>query len=312
MKKASPKYSIKNWPTYNKSLKQRGSLEIWIEEGTKESWYAQPNGKKGAQPVYSDTTIKTILTLGKVFHQKLRQTQGLCESLLGLMNLDLKVPDYTTLSRRASELSVELRKVSKEKTVLIVDSTGLKVYGEGEWKVRKHGAGKRRTWRKFHVGVDEGGEIRVCDLTGNDTDDAEVVEDLLQQEEGEIEAFYGDGAYDKRKVYQSLKKRKVDKILIPPQINARIWKHGNKKGPPHPRDENLRQIRKSTRKQWKKKSGYHKRSLSETAMFRIKTIFTPVLHSRKMTTQKTEALIMASALNRMTALGMPKTEVVMT
>lgn len=311
MKKASPKYFIKNWSTYNQSLKQRGSLEIWIEEGVEEGWYANPNGKKGAQPVYSDAAIQTVLTLGKVFHQKLRQTQGMCESILKLMGIKLKVPDYTTLSRRAAQLKVTLGKITKEKTTLIVDSTGLKVYGEGEWKVRKHGASKRRTWRKFHVGIDEDGEIRVCDLTGNDMDDAEVVEDLLEQKEADIEAFHGDGAYDKRKVYNSLRKRKVNKVLIPPRINAKIWKHGNKKGPPHPRDENLRQIRKSTPKQWKKTSGYHKRSLGETAMFRIKTIFSPNLNARKMVTQKTEAMIMANALNKMTRLGMPDTHKVM-
>jgi hypothetical protein len=151
----------------------------------------------------------------------------------------------------------------------------LKIYGEGEWKVRQHGVSKRRTWRKLYLGANpEDGEIQALILTENSVSDDEAVEALLEQIEPEIARFAADGAYDKRKVYDHLNAHSPDvDVLIPPRKNARIWKHGNTKADRLKRDENLRSIRKHGRKELKKKSGYHTRSLAETAMFRLKTIF---------------------------------------
>lgn len=300
------KYRIKNWSEYNEALKQRGSLMVWLDSKVLDKWYAKPTGKQGSQPVYTDLAIKLTLQFGKVFGQKLRQTEGLVISLLSLMKIDLKVPDYSTLSRRAEHIKVRLNKKHKDKVILIMDSTGLKVYGEGEWKVRQHGKSKRRTWRKIHLAISPDGELRAVALTENKVSDDEASRELIDQESAEIESLAGDGAYDKCKVYNKCQQRKIKTILIPPQKNAKIWQHGNCKAPPHPRDENLRKIRKSSRKKWKKSVGYNIRSLAETAMFRFKTILDDRLNARKLNQQLTEVLISANILNKMTHLGMPK------
>ena len=189
---------------------------------------------------------------------------------------------------------------------LVVDSTGLKLYGEGEWKVRQHGYSKRRTWRKLHLGLDETtGEVLATVLTDNATDDAAMVPALLDQIEDEIAAMGGDGAYDKRKVYDALIKREIAPIIVP-RRNARIWQHGNSKAPPHPRDEALRYIRRHGRKKWKRDHGYHRRSKAESVMYRYKTIFGSSLWARTMENQQVEVRIKSQVLNRMTQLGMPE------
>jgi len=305
-KSSKKKYKVRNWSEYNKALENRGRLQVWIDEYTLENWEALPTGKPGAQPVYSDLAVEITLQFGQVFSQKLRQTVGLVRSVFELMGIDKEVPGYSTLSRRGDSLSVDLPKNhNQDGLVLIADSSGLKVYGEGEWKVRKHGYSKHRTWRKMHLIVTPDGEIRQAELTGNNISDDSVAVELLNQEDADIEAFSGDGAYDTRKMYDKCQEKNIDRILIPPQKNAKIWQHGNFKSPPHKRDENLRQIRKTTREKWKEESGYHIRSLSETAMFRFKTVFGGELNARKFKRQRTEFMIKVSILNKMTQMGMP-------
>jgi hypothetical protein len=306
--KTKTKYRIKNWAEYNQALKQRGSLELWLNGDMADKWRAEPSGRPGNQPVYSNFAIQIVIQFGKVFHQKLRQTEGLLEDIFKLMGLKLSVPDYSTVSRRASQLNVVLcKKTAKkgEKKIVVIDSTGLKVYGEGEWKVKMHGKSKNRTWRKVHLGIGPDGEIRATKLTLNNVADCEVAPDLLNQIESDINTVAGDGGYDKEIVYQSLRDRRVKNVLIPPQKNAKIKRHGNLKCEPHKRDENLRQIRKIGRKKWKEKSGYHVRSLIEATMFRLKTILGGKLNARKLENQITESLISCNILNKMAGLGMP-------
>lgn len=305
--KNKKKYKIKNWSDYNESLKRRGTMEVWINDEVLDKWKAWPSGRPGAQPIYSDLAIQIVLQIGKVFHQRLRQAEGLLEDVFRLMNVKLPVPDYSTVSRRSSNLNVLLTKKAKkkgEKMIVVIDATGLKVYGEGEWKVRQHGVSKRRTWRKAHLMV-VNGEIRAAKLTENNVADCDAFADLLDQEAGKIDSLAGDGGYDREKVYRICRKRKINNILIPPQENAKIKLHGNLKGEPHPRDENLRQIRKTSRKQWKEKSGFHIRSLAETMMFRFKTILGDKLNARKFENQVAEFLTSVSIMNRITELGMP-------
>lgn len=300
------KYKIKNWREYNESLVNRGRLDVWIEQCILDDWQAEPSGKRGAQIKYNDTAITTTLQFGQVFGQKLRQTEGLVNSIFELMGLEQKVPDYSTLSRRGKNVSVALPKSqSKGKLTVLADSSGLKVFGEGEWKVRKHGYTKYRTWRKIHLLITPDGDIRQAELSDNGTSDDAVVVDLLEREQTEIESLAGDGAFDRRKVYDKCQEKRIKKILIPPQENAKIWQHGNRKSQPHPRDENLRQIRKTSKARWKQETGYHTRSLVETAMFRFKTIFGDKLKARDFSRQRTEFLVKIAALNKMTKLGRP-------
>ncbi len=303
-----PLYRVKNWSDYDKALVQRGSITIWLTDDFEKEWRHTGEKQRGSQFDYSDQAILVMLTVKEVFHLTNRQTEGFMRSLFALMKVNLPVPDHSTLSKRGKALKVNLPKKSSQRLNIVMDSTGLKIYGEGEWKVRQHGVSKRRTWRKLHVGANpEDGEIQAVILTENSVSDGDAVETLLQQIEQEIDQFAADGAYDKRKVYDSLNAHspEVD-ILIPPRKNARIWKHGNTKTQRLKRDENLRFIRKQGRQEWKKQSGYHVRSLAETTMFRLKTIFGDGLSACLIETQTTQALVRCAALNSMTHLGMPQ------
>ena len=301
-------YRVKNWSEYEKALVQRGSITLWLSDDIKQTWLYVGEKQRGSQFDYSDKAVEIMLTLKEVFHLTNRGVEGFVCSLFQMMKIDLPVPDHSTLSRRGKTLKVKLSKQASGSLNLVLDSTGLKIYGEGEWKVRKHGCSKRRTWRKLHLGADpESGEIQAVCLTENKVSDDAVVKELLEQIEQTLLACAADGAYDKRKVYDALNRHSPEvEILIPPRKNARIWQHGNSKAERLKRDENLRYIRKHGRRQWKDDSGYHMRSLAETAMFRLKTIFGSELSARLLETQTTQALIRCWALNKMTYLGMPE------
>jgi hypothetical protein len=184
------------------------------------------------------------------------------------------VPCYTTLCRRRCSLEVALpRRRKSEPLHVVVDSTGVKVYGEGEWEVRQHGYTRRRTWRKLHLGVDEAThEFVAAVVTTNDFKDSQLLEDLIEQVEGEISQVSADGAYDSRDCYDAIRAGGA-RAAIPPRKRARIRHHGNTRGERHIRDENLRAIRRKGRREWKRESNYHRRSLAETAVFRVKMIF---------------------------------------
>ena len=301
-------YRVKNWTEYDKALVQRGSITFWMSEDFEKTWMYVGEKQRGSQYDYTDQAILVMLTVKEVFHLTNRGVEGFVRSLFRMMKIDLPVPDHSTLSKRGKDLKVKLPKKTSQSLNIVMDSTGLKIYGEGEWKVRMHGVSKRRTWRKLHVGANpEDGEIQAVLLTENNVSDDQAVEKLLEQIEQTIIDFAADGAYDKRKVYDSLHMHSPDvNILIPPRKNARIWKHGNTKTERLKRDENLRSIRKDGWKEWKKNSGYHVRSLAETTMFRLKTIFGGELSARLLETQTTQALIRCAALNKMTHLGMPQ------
>ena len=309
-KKSSTKtvYRVRNWGDYNRSLIQRYSVTVWIDEDALQAWKYSGPPRQGAQFEYSDVAIECMGTLREVYRLPLRGAEGLLRSLFTLMEVALAVPCYSTLSRRGRSLTIRLPKQARGPLDLVIDSSGLKVYGEGEWKVRQHGASKRRTWRKVHLAVDPSQqEIQAAMLTDAGGDDAEMLAPLLGQIDNEIHSVSADGAYDKRKVYAELAERAPGaQVNIPPQRNAKIWQHGNSTEPALKRDENLRRIREIGRKAWKRETGYHRRSLAETAMFRMKTLLGGHLSNRRYDTQATQLGLRCRALNRMTHLGMPK------
>lgn len=303
-------YKITNWREYNESLVQRGSITFWFCEETVEKWrHNNANQGVGRPFVYSDVAIECLLTLRELFQLPYRQTEGLGKSLVELMEIELAIPDYSSLAKRAAKLGVSLD-VAKHKGRIdvVVDSTGLKVFGEGEWKMRKHGKSKRRTWRKLHLAVNPNThEIEAETLTENGCDDASQVDDLLDQATNKVGGFYGDGAYDKRKTYNTLEKRRI-RAVIPPQRNAKIWQHGNSGKRPLSRDSAIRDIRRRGRRQWKEQVGYHRRSLAETAMYRMKRCFGDHLKNRELPNQRTESRIRSKILNKFTHLGLPQFE----
>jgi len=298
---------IRNWPEYNKGLKQRGSLTFWISPEVLANWEVkQKTGKPGASATYSNQAIVTMVTLKSVMGLPGRALCGFVESIFELMGVDLSVPDHTTISRRLKRLEVELPvNPTGGKRHVVIDSTGIKVYGEGEWKTRQHGISKRRTWRKLHLAVDEAtGEILSSVVTDNSCHDSEVLGELLDEIEDPISQVDADGAYDTACCYDYIDER--DAVAgIPPQRNAKIWFHGNRKGPRHPRDENLRKIRLVGRKKWKRVINYHRRSLAETTMFRLKTAFGGKVSSRKMDRQTNELKVQCLVLNRMIQVAKP-------
>lgn len=305
--KTKQAYRLRNWKHYNAALVRRGSLTLWISDEMLTVWLNQhKNGSPGRSQTYTDTAILSMATLKEVYHLPLRATQGLLRSIIQLLGVELPVPDFSTLSRRCATLEVTLpRRKRGEALHMVVDSTGVKVFGEGEWKVRQHGYTRRRIWRKLHLGADEAtGEIVAAVVTTNNVADSQVLNDLLEQTDEELQQVSGDGSYDKRSCYEAIGKRKA-KAAIPPQRNAKIWQHGNSKEERLIRDENLRRIRQVGRKAWKQEVGYHRRSLAETQMFRMKTIFGDRVSARQFAGQAMQVLVRCAALNTMTHLGMP-------
>jgi hypothetical protein len=306
--KKKDKYRVTNWDKYNKSLVSRGDITLWIEADIVKKWYHAGPDQQGAQYEYSDSCIECLLGLKVVFHLPYRQLEGFATSILLLMGFGVKVPCYTQICRRSKDIEVDIKAPkSKAPIYIVVDSTGLKVYGEGEWKARKHGISKRRTWRKLHLGVDEKtGFIHAQVLTenGEGDGDPQQVEGLLEQVESPIDRFSGDGAYDAFSIWEMLKDAGIEGI-IPPQENAIYWVDEAGELMDIDRNRILEKIDELGLQGWKLESGYHRRSLSETAMMRFKVIFGAALYSRIFENQKTEAAIKAKCLNKMTGTGMP-------
>ena len=301
-------YRVRNWPDYNKALVSRGSLTIWVDTRSTDTWLDRDwPARRGRRRTYADVAILSALTLREVYHLPLRATEGLVSSLLGLLDVDLPAPDYSTLCRRARSLEVALAVPARRAPLhLVVDSTGLKIYGEGEWKVRLHGVDKRRTWRKLHLMIEHGGQTVVAtSITEKEVLDRRAVPALLSQVAGRITQVLGDGAYDYAVCYEAIHERGA-RAIIPPKQRARLW------GKPHSesRDESVKTMRRIGMEKWKQKVRYHRRSLVETAMMRLKTIFSDKLKSRTFDRQEVEARIRCAALNRMTELGMPRSCVV--
>ena len=304
-KETKTQYRIRNWSKYNAALKQRGSLTFWFSEELGEQWQvSEKTGKRGASQRYSDTAIATVATVGSLFHLAGRQAEGFVISLFALMGLELAVPDYTTVSRRLGSLSVQLSVNPKEAARhVVIDSTGIKVYGEGEWKTRQHGVSQRRTWRKLHLAVDEAsGEILVAEVTTNDSHDGEILPSLLNGIDGDIEQVSGDGAYDTFECHDAIAEREA-RASIPPRRDARYSSPENPEA--HPRDRILRRIDEVGRKQWKQEAGYHRRSLAETTMFRVKQAFGGQLRSRLFDNQAVELFLQCDVLNRMIRAAKP-------
>jgi hypothetical protein len=306
--KTKATYRIRNWAEYDTSLRRRGSLTFWVSQELLDNWTTkEKTGVRGASPTYTDAAIETLAMVKYLFRQASRQAEGLLSSIFEMMKVSLPVPDHTTLSRRLARLPVRLPVKNKEQARHIVcDSTGVKVYGEGEWKVRQHGYSKRRTWRKLHVCLDEETlEIIVAGGSTNSVSDGEMLPLMLAEVRDEVCQVSADGIYDQRKCYNAINRVKA-RAAIPPRRGARIWQHANTRAERHVRDENLRSIRKKGRKVWKEDVGYHRRSLAETTVFRYKITFGDKLHSRKIENQFNEMFIKCAALNKMVHLGMPQ------
>ena len=302
-------YRVTNWSTYNRALENRGNLTFLFAEEVLQDWYAHHAApRQGAQQKYSDICIETIMLFKTVFRLPYRQVRGFTVGLLSLLQLgELDVPSFTQINRRFRALDIVPFAIPQTGPLTIaIDSTGVKVYGEGEWKCRKHGWSKRRTWRKLHLGVDpETNFIHCHTTTTNEQHDASQLAQLMNQVDRPVEEGYLDGAYDSADCIDELLERNI-RPIIPPQRGAVQW-YLKEAGDlaDYPRNLAIRRIREIGRAAWKKEVGYHRRSLAETAMYRYKTVFGPQHYSRFLSTQIQENKMKIKALNQMTAHGMP-------
>lgn len=317
---------IKNWSEYNKSLKNRGNISIFISESIIKDGrivFPKKTGKVGRPKRYSDAFIEFALSVRELYRLPFRQTIGFMEYLFGLMGLSIDdLPDYTTLSRRMPSLNVRYYSSNthdKNGVVMLIDSSGFKVFGEGEWMVRKHGATYRRTWRETHIALDyETRDIIGFINTSAHVHDNTQLEPLLMQvmnQNGyEVDTVIGDGAYDANDNYK-LSKRLGIKFLAPlrkdavEHLNSFHYQVYDTPGWEE-RNAVVRHIEEFGLDGWKADADYGRRSLVENAFYRWKTIFGGNLKSRKTETQFTEQCLRAKIINKFNRIGLPKYELV--
>jgi hypothetical protein len=303
--KPKVRYCTTNWRDYDRSLIARGDVTVWIDKDIR--WLEEPTGQRGRPKYYSDAALQCMLTLKALYRLPLRAAQGMTRSLLHLLGLTWPTPHYSTVSKRQADLTVNIgHRQRNEPLHLLIDSTGLKVMGEGEWKVKKHGPEYRRVWRKLHLAIDaETHEIRAVEMTDHRHGDAEVVSELLSQlpPTAKLAALYGDGAYDTKDCYKVAHACGAA-LIVPPRRNGRPWQERTTWA--EARNEALRAIDRFGRRLWKRWSGYHRRSLVETSMHRYK-LLGERLSARKPERQVAEVHVRCTILNTFCWLGMPET-----
>jgi Transposase DDE domain len=300
------RHRVTNWSAYDAALRQRGSLTVWFTDEAIEAWQAEPRTTPGGQPHYSALAITTALTLRAVFRLAPRQTEGSVGSILQLLGLDLPVPDHSTLSRRAETLEVPRPRSGCAPVHLLVDSTGLRLCGPGEWLAEKHGSRTRRSWKKLHLGVDaDTGRIVATALTGHDGDDGSQVGPVLEQVDGPVASFTADGAYDRDDVYAEVAVRHPEAaVIVPPRSSA--VPSGAAETAPTQRDRHLEAIAERGRMGWQKASGHNWRALIEADIARWKRVIGGALRSQTDGRQATEVAIAVRVLNRMLDFGRPE------
>ena len=293
---------VANWAEYDRSLRQRGDITIWFTPAAIGAWKTLSAGLRGGQLRYSDVAIEVALALRMAFGLAWRQTEGLLSSLVSLMCLELDVPDHTTLARRTSGLEVALAKGRRKGPLhLIVDATGLGMYGEGEWAEGKWGGRGKRGRRKLHIAVDETGFIVAAELADNTVADASAFPVLLGQVSPPVARVTADGAYDRRAVFDVIETLGATSVL-PPARTAVISGEGSFSD----RDRHLEHIRRVGRLRWRLDVGQHEQSLAENTFYRYKTAFGSRLKSRTRVAQRNEIVTGCNILNRFAALGMPQ------
>jgi hypothetical protein len=301
-------YRVRNWSDYNKALLQRGSVTLWFDEKSMAAWHkTKQKSGRGRPYYYGDAAIECALSLRLLFNLTLRSTQGFVASLAGLLHIDLAIPHYTTICRRQATLDVgKLHRKSKrgEPLHVVVDSSGIKIFGEGEWKIKMHGKSKCRTWRKLHIAVDaDTQDIIAHEVTLASGHDTQSLPNLLDHITDPINTVAADGIYDTVGCYRSILNKKA-RPLIPPRKNAAL---SNKTDTAHQwRNYVVTQMKYHGLKTWKQHSQYHQRSLAETAFYRLKILFGHHAKNRRFDHQQTELALRCKLINQFNLLGLPQ------
>jgi hypothetical protein len=303
-KYAKSRYRVRNWAEYEVGLQKRGDLTVWLSDAALDAWRAPASGKPGGQRTDADLAIEAALTIGMVFHLPLRQTEGFIRSLVQLLELDLPIPDHTTLSRRLQKLNgIRVRRLVTDRPIhLLIDSTGLRIH-VGHLRIPP----RNRAWRKLHLAVDaDTCKILASDLTGRRAADCARVPVLIRQIDEPAASLSADGAYDTAAVYEAAQAKgegHAVRVLIPPGRGAQL--HPRPSAAQTERNRDIRSIRELGRREWHTNSGYSTRSLVEKAVFRYKTIIGRSMRSRTFDGQRVEVQLACKILNTMTLLGMP-------
>ena len=298
--KYKTKYHVGNWSAYDRALVQRGDVTVWFSSDAMSAWRPEASGQPGGQRRFSDTAIETALTLRLVFGLPFRQTEGFLRSILALTDADLDAPDHTTLSRRSQSLDVNLHVTQATGPIhLLIDSTGLSVFGEGEWAAVKHGRRGQRGWKKLHLGVDRAGVFVAQAVTEPTVDDAPVGVELIDSVDDELARVTADAAYDTLALYEAARTRGAA-VVVPPKLTARVSRRGPRSGT---RDRTIKRVQAIGRRRWKKASGYHRQAGVENAFFRYKRIIGGSLRARSPKGRVVEACVACNVLNRMVVLG---------
>ncbi len=300
--KYKPKYQGVNWSEYENNLKNRGNICLWISRDVIRKWKSNSKKVRGGQQIYSDLSIEIILYLRLLFHLPLRQTEGFVESIFQLMGIDLPIPDHTTLSRRSSNLDIQIKnKPSHNKPMhLIVDSTGLSVHGSGPWSEHKHGGGKkRRGWRKLHILIDQDGFVQASEVTDESTSDGSQVPSLLEKLEQDFESLTADRGYDNKTVWKAVGDRKH---VVHPRKDAVL----SDKEEWTVRDYHVHRIKRDGVFQWRRESGYYQQSKVENTFSRYKTILGRKLRARTECNRQVETVIGCNILNKFLENGRHK------
>ena len=295
----------RNWKEYNKELKNRGSIFFYFYDDLEKNWYQKlSTGRKGSPFLYSKETIRFLHILRFRFRLTLRATQGFATSLFKEMGLELKIPDYTTLCRRlqdAKAYAVLPTFLDKNKPIhVVIDSTGLKVFGDGEWMREKHVCLKKRTWRKLHLAIDEkSSQIVSLGFSDKKIGDASLLPNIMKQVKQPVKQITGDGAYDTFGVYRFVAQHKDNpKVVVPPKQGA-ILRETTQENGLSVRNSHIIAMKRQGKKAWKEENKYHRRSLAETGMYRFKTLCGGALSSCKFESQVNEVYLKCTVLNLM-------------
>ena len=262
------RYRVTDWPAYEAGLRRRGDLTFWLDEAVLACWHAPRQTTPDGQPRYSQLAVELVLTLRLVSHLTLRQAEAFSRSVLRPLGLELAVPDHTTLSRRGRSSAGHQPRVASQggPVHLVLDSTGLQLFGQGEWDAARHGR-TRRQWRKLYLAGDAcTGEIVAHVLTDGNADDAAQAPGLLRQVEGTLTSLTADGAHDSDAGYRAAAARQHEPpdVVIPPSASSVL----STEGPAlqTPRDCRIRLIAERGRMGWRRTTGYGRRNLVEIVM----------------------------------------------
>jgi hypothetical protein len=312
--KGRPRYIVRNWSAYDRALRRRGDVTVWISEEAVAAWLKSDKRTAGGDPVYADLAIETVLMVRTIFHVPLRQAEGFVAAVFGLMGIDLPVPDHTTLSRRGPALHLRLPAVPATGPVeILVDSTGLRVV---EVKSGRKGrdpktAAKRRAWRKLHLTMSTGsGRFVATELTTWRRADAAVLPEVMDQVDGRIDRFLADGAFDGQPTYDLLISRRqglpIPEVIVPPRRADRV--RSRELDMIRQRDRHIAYVQTHGKRTWQTATGYTRRNLIEAGVSRYKRIIGRRLRTRSLAAQRAETRIGVQVLNRMLDLGRPITQ----